>query len=1138
VALLGHLEWAGLRLADGWKGAGWVEGELAVREVEPGPAHRLPQELAADLVRRLFLGTGAAAKAPVAGRGEARRAARALLRRWDEGLVPLPPDLLVTRLLEEAPFLWEPPFAAARQALAGSHENGELWVVGPGPFRWRLLHHADGDGEALERALAGIGGRRFMPPEPAGQQSPPTLTTARAWLDRGRARRALEIAKAAGGESSSASPTSPAARLALAAACQLHLGRLRSARRTAALGLTADPDPDERLDLVEAEVRALANGGDPEAGWGRARDLVESLAEAGAQAGRADGDAARRSARAHLVAAQAAWDAAETAELETHLAAAAGLEGDPVHGPVLRQTRAMAALAAGRAQEAEAELARALCDHRRALPRYLAAGLWNDLGLVRARRGDLTGAEKALARSLRLYRACDGSRRTTLGLANLAEVRLRRGRLEGVEEILERTSAANRSAGNRRLSAHDLLLWGRFELAQGRATAALGVLRRAAGRCAALDLDAGAAEAGLLTARALGWLGRAEEATAELRSLSHRDGAGEAAAHPRPEALQPLEPEERPALLAHAGLRDEALAAAGPWGPLWQAVLTRSGVPPAAWSALDELPGYRFARAVFDLELARPGCVSASRRRRAISLLRQRGADRLAARLEAWDQGPWRALAQHLASAHPAAADGNGHDAGIGSGWSALLADAGHPDARVWWESDVDVRVLVDRPGGGEVLATRGLATRGLATRGLAARELSAPCDGGRLVLRAPHLDAPLEALFELFRREAVGVAAVAARDAAARRDRGGPGPPDAAPPEVGRRPPGGDPIVGRSPELRRAVERAERLAVGDVPLLIQGETGTGKELIARRVHRSSRRRDRPLVTVNCAALSETLILSDLFGHVRGAFTGADRDRAGVFETAEGGTVFLDEIGDLPASAQGMMLRVLQEGEVRRVGESLPRRVDVRVVAATHRDLAAMVEAGEFRRDLYYRLKGGAVGLPPLRRRGRDVLLLADHLLAGVPRREARQPTVPPPRLSDEARGCLLGHDWPGNVRELENVLAVGRALAAADGGVIRARDLELPGGGAANPGPEAGGGEDAAPAADAAAPAGGASYHQQVEALRRRLVVEALRRAGGNQSEAARRLGLSRQAMSYLVRTLEVESPAAGIKGARRGGG
>ena len=300
--------------------------------------------------------------------------------------------------------------------------------------------------------------------------------------------------------------------------------------------------------------------------------------------------------------------------------------------------------------------------------------------------------------------------------------------------------------------------------------------------------------------------------------------------------------------------------------------------------------------------------------------------------------------------------------------------------------------------------------------------------------------------------------------------------------------------LVGSDAVFRAAIERGRRLAASELPVLILGETGTGKELMARLVHRHSERSRGAFLPINCAALSESLLLSDLFGHVRGAFTGADRDRAGVFEAGRGGTVFLDEIGDLPPSAQGKLLRVLQEGEVRRVGESAPRRVDVRIVAATHRTLTAMVTEGEFREDLYYRLCVGRVQLPPLRHRGRDVTLLADHFLQQL---SPSMGVAEPPTLGDDARRCLQEFSWPGNVRQLKNVLSV--AVAVAEGSRIEPQSLGLP-----------------------EAPVEGKSdYHRQVAALRRRLVEEALEASGGNRAQAARRLGLSRQAVSYLASTL-----------------
>jgi transcriptional regulator with PAS, ATPase and Fis domain len=266
---------------------------------------------------------------------------------------------------------------------------------------------------------------------------------------------------------------------------------------------------------------------------------------------------------------------------------------------------------------------------------------------------------------------------------------------------------------------------------------------------------------------------------------------------------------------------------------------------------------------------------------------------------------------------------------------------------------------------------------------------------------------------------------------------------------------------------------------------------------VARYIHRMSPRSGGPFIPWSCAAVSESLLMSDLFGHLRGSFTGADMDRPGVFETARGGTVFLDEIGDLPPAAQGMFLRVLQEKEVRRLGETLPRRVDVRVVAATHRNLEQMVEEGSFRQDLFYRLKVAAVRLPPLRERGDDLLELAHHFLDEIDRRCGGSQ-----RLSETARHRLRSHSWPGNVRELKNLLEAASALA--DGGVIEPEHLQLPDVRHGKP----------------------SRYHESLLAHRKSVLREALSASRGNQAEAARNLGLSRQTLSYLVRKYQIIVP------------
>jgi transcriptional regulator with GAF, ATPase, and Fis domain len=232
--------------------------------------------------------------------------------------------------------------------------------------------------------------------------------------------------------------------------------------------------------------------------------------------------------------------------------------------------------------------------------------------------------------------------------------------------------------------------------------------------------------------------------------------------------------------------------------------------------------------------------------------------------------------------------------------------------------------------------------------------------------------------------------------------------------------------LVGESDALQRVLEEVALVADTDATVLITGESGTGKELVARAIHERSPRRQGPLVRTNCAAISETLFESELFGHARGSFTGAWHDRAGRFEAAHGGTVFLDEIGEVPLAMQSKLLRVIQEKELERVGETRPRKVDVRIVAATNRELEAEVEAGRFRADLYYRLNVFPIRIPPLRERLEDIPLLAEHFVQAAARRLHR----PAPRLTEPAVRELRARDWPGNVRELENVIERAVILA------------------------------------------------------------------------------------------------------------
>ena len=246
--------------------------------------------------------------------------------------------------------------------------------------------------------------------------------------------------------------------------------------------------------------------------------------------------------------------------------------------------------------------------------------------------------------------------------------------------------------------------------------------------------------------------------------------------------------------------------------------------------------------------------------------------------------------------------------------------------------------------------------------------------------------------------------------------------------------------IVHRSEPMKRLVARARKAASRSIPVLIEGESGTGKELLARAIVRASPRRDHPLRVVNCGAIPSELVESELFGHIKGAFTGATQDRAGYFEDAHGGTLFLDEIGELPLPAQVKLLRVLQEGEVTRVGASKPKKTDVRIIAATNRDLVQEVAARHFREDLFYRLAVVVLKVPPLREREGDLGLLVDSLLDRINEESRSEPGFMHKKISVGARNILLGHPWPGNVRELQNTLR--RAVVWSEEETISVEDM------------------------------------------------------------------------------------------------
>ncbi len=310
--------------------------------------------------------------------------------------------------------------------------------------------------------------------------------------------------------------------------------------------------------------------------------------------------------------------------------------------------------------------------------------------------------------------------------------------------------------------------------------------------------------------------------------------------------------------------------------------------------------------------------------------------------------------------------------------------------------------------------------------------------------------------------------------------------------------------ILGESQAIRETIAVARKAAAAASTVLLLGESGTGKEVFAHSIHRWSDRRERPIVVVNCVALSEHLLESELFGHEKGAFTGAHQVKKGKFELAHGGTVFLDEIGDMPPGLQAKLLRVLQDHSFERVGGTKPIRADIRVIAATNRDLDQATKDGRFREDLFYRLNVVRITLPPLRERKEDLRVLVQHLVekfAAATKKRVRG-------MSTEAMARLQEHDWPGNVRELANV--VERAVVLCSGDQVQADDLALYTRATRS-----------VPAMNAGASTG--DFHAQVKAAKQAIIRVALDRAGGNQTRAADLLGLQRTYLVKLLRELEI---------------
>lgn len=1045
AALLSHLDHAGWSLDSFAAATVTDQGRLIVAQAAPGRGDKLAQQLLRQLTQRLFRSRG-----EVSGRGQARRLVRRLQGGWIQNVMARSSDRLVGEILERAPFLWQPGFASARVSLVSelrSNEQWNSWIAGPGFFRARLLLLAvKGAREGKRTKERAENAEAIASPKPSGQQLETVLRGAlagEAWKATVRAPREL----------------------------------IACARWSAAVRVWSVDKPEtngERRLLAESLYNV-----------GRFEDSLAALPPPGAIA---EDDIDQIKLRLQCL--------YQLSRLPAALHAVRKLDPEALDGEqlVLVGDVVLRILANRGDKEALRHWVRclgAVRGKRRIAARLLAAqGCW-DLGERTAMERHLAIAEPAANepdRAWLYHQACSllaiarGDGEGAVAEASRALAKSRRhlrsfeaGRLWN-DLVLARVTADD-LAGAERACRHSLRL---LETCDGPARTTLGLYNFAELRIRRGRLDGvrtilehstrenrlaknvrGAAQDAELWARFELARGRAADAVERCwQGLDSLVAEGIEWNRPELEVLQAralaflgrggqsrelleelddrslriLEPEESAVLLAHAGLLDRAREAAlrSRVGGLLSDCFDQQARE-SSWQQLEHLEPYRAARLVYDLELLNAGTVPDRLKLVASETLRECGALPLADRLDAGRRGPWQAVSDYLGQRHPNT-----------ESIAQLFESSGHPEASLWFANriGVDAEPVVAGIGG--------------------EHQIEHEVDQGTWSLRTSRPSDVLEALVRLVAHTQKPV----------------------SPATVENRPSG---VIGESPQLAKAWVRLRRLGAGTLPVLILGETGTGKEMAAREVHRSSARRDALFLAVNCAAISETLVLSDLFGHAQGAFTGADQDHRGFFEAARGGTVFLDEVGDLPATAQGMLLRVLQEGEIRRLGESHVRHVDVRIVAATHNDLERKVADGLFRQDLFYRLSVGRVQLPPLRDRGGDVLLLADHFLSQ---------TAPGARLSQRARELLLRGEWPGNVRQLRGVVETAVALAE-DPSTIRCEHLDLP------------------PIESQAK----APYHEWLDDLKRKRLEEELLATDGNQAEAARRLGLSRQALSYLVR-------------------